>query len=390
MYDVLVVGCGLAGMVIARTLADQGYKILIVDKRKQIGGNIYDRMSSAGFLIQEYGPHCFFTNDDRIRPFVEKYIDTEDCFVKCRTVIDGKKIPMPFNYESIDIIYDKKMAEQLKRHLEKEFEGREIVSVTELLDSSDSIIKEYGAYMYNNEYKLYSSKQWGLDISSISPAVFQRVPVYLSYKDAYQSHQYQFMPQGGFTKFSKALLDTPNIEIILEKDAIKDGVIKLDKNHILVDQKISSEQIPIVYTGELDELFAYKYGKLPYRSLEFIWKTLDIEEYQETEIVAFPQTDKITRITEYKKLPKQEKKGCTQISIEIPVPYDKTQPIGTEPYYPIKNDVNDELYMKYAEDAKEIEQLYLCGRLAEYKYYNMDMVISNAWDIAEKIAEEMK
>lgn len=384
MYDVLIVGCGLAGMTVARELADNGYKILIIEKRNHISGNIYDKIDEDGFLVQIYGPHCFFTNNGEIKSFVEKYIAVDDCFVKCRTVINRKKLPMPFNFTSIDLIYDEERASKLKKKLVDEY-NKEIVSVTDLLESKDEEIRDFGVYLYKNEYTLYSSKQWGLDISQISPEVFKRVPVYLSYRDMYQSHKYQFLPRGGFTKFATSLLDSKNIEIRLGVDALREGIVRVVDNDIICNIDGIECNIPVLFTGELDALMKYKYGILPYRSLEFVWKHLDVDSYQETEIVAYPQADKITRVTEYKKLPRQEKKGETKISIEFPVPYTPGQPIGTEPYYPIKNNENDALYLKYLKEASKISNLFLCGRLADYKYYNMDEVIVRAWNVSEKI-----
>lgn len=390
MYDVIVIGCGLSGMVTARKLADKGYQVCIIERRNHIGGNIFDKLDEDDFLVQMYGPHCFFTNDKRIKSFVENYVDTVDCFVKCKTVINNLKIPMPFNFKSIDIIYKPNIAKDLKSALLSEFKGKSIVAVTDLLNSKNELIRNYGLFMYENEYKLYSAKQWGLDISCISPDVFKRVPVYLSYCDTYQSHQYQFLPQKGFTHFAKQLIQSKNINVILKKDAIKNDLLKIKDNILLYDDNGIYKNIPIVFTGALDELFNYKYGALPYRSLEFIWKFLDIDEYQETAITAYPQADKITRVTEYKKLPPQNIAGKTKISIEIPVPYDNKQPIGTEPYYPIKNDFNDAIYQKYMAEAQKISNLFLCGRLAEYKYYNMDEVIIRAWETAERVLEKIK
>ena len=389
MYDVIIIGCGLAGMISARYFCDNGYKVLILEKRSHIGGNIYDEVDESGFLVQKYGPHCFFTDDERIKPYVERFVGTEDCFVKCKTKINGKDIPMPFNFESIDIIYDKTTAEELKQCLNQAFGDKKIVSVTDLLNCSDELIQDYGKFMYENEYKLYSAKQWGRDISEISPAVFHRVPVYLSYADQYQSSKYQFLPKGGFTKFSEELINSELIDVRTSVDAIAENIVEIRDNVVHVHwENRTYDSIPVLFTGELDALFEYKYGKLPYRSLEFIWKTIMEDEYHDTEIVAYPQADKITRVTEYKKLPVQRCDGKTRISIEIPVEYDINAPIGNEPYYPIKNDENDQKYQLYLEMSSKIGNLYLCGRLADYKYYNMDNVMIRAQETAQKIIKE--
>lgn len=385
--DVAIIGCGLSGMVIARELAEKGYNVTIFEKRNHIGGNIYDEVDENGFLIQLYGPHCFFTNEKSVMEYVSKFIDIDDCFVQCKTYINGKYIPMPFNFESIDIIYNTDAAVVLKNKLIKAFGENNIVSVTDLLESDDVDIVNYGRYMYENEYKQYSAKQWGRPIESISPEIFKRVPVYISYKKDYQSSKYQFLPKGGFTEFSKKLLDHTNIQVILNYDPIVNKTLQIETSKAILKYEGKSFMGPIVFTGALDSLFNNMYGKLPYRSLEFIWKTIDAEEYQETEIVAYPQMDKITRITEYKKLPVQKIIGKTKISIEIPFEYNPNAPIGSEPYYPINNDENNALYAKYENKLSSVVNIFKCGRLADYKYYNMDNVILKALNIADSIAK---
>lgn len=244
--------------------------------------------------------------------------------------------------------------------------------------------------MYDNEYKLYTSKQWGMDISEVSPDVFKRVPVYLNDKDVYQSSKYQFVPKGGFTEWSRRMLDSSNIDVELNVDAIANKVISVKDNKVLINRNDVKENALVLFTGQIDELFNFEFGTLPYRSLEFIWKTIEKDEYQPTEVVAYPQADKITRVTEYKKLPPQHIKGKTVIAIEIPFPYGKSLPVGSEPYYPIKNDTNELLYSKYQEIANTIDNLYLCGRLADYKYYNMDMTIDRAWSVADQMLKKLK
>ena len=387
MTDCIIVGSGICGSVAARELAERGKQVLILERRGHIGGNVYDYTDESGFLVQKYGPHCFFTNRAEIKEYIERFTETVDCFVKCKTVIDGQRIPMPFNFRSIDMIYGQGAAEELKRKLTDEFPDREIVHVTELLNSENPDISRYGRYMYENEYKLYSSKQWGRPIENISPDVFKRVPVYLSYRESYQSHQYQFLAKDGFTDLIRRILDHPNIEVRLNTDFL-DG-LELNEENGTICLKGRKITCPVLYTGEPDALFRFKYGTLPYRSLEFVWKTLDVESYQDTEIAAFPQADKVTRVTEYSKLPRQARDGKTVISIEIPFEYDRSAPFGNEPYYPIINDENLGLYMKYRDEAAKYPLLYLAGRLADYRYYNMDDVILRARETADLIAEAM-
>lgn len=383
MVDCIIVGSGICGSVAAREIAEHGKKVLIFERRNHVGGNVYDYKDENGFLVQKYGPHCFFTNKGEIKEYIERFIETVDCFVKCKTVIDGKRIPMPFNFRSIDMIYDQKTAERLKKKLTGEFPDREIVHVTELLNSADPDVLHYGRYMYENEYKRYSAKQWGRPIESISQDVFKRVPVYLSYRETYQSHKYQFLAKNGFTDLVHRILNHPNIEVKLNVDFL-DGLEMNEKDGTIFrgGREITC---PVLYTGEPDALFKFKHGTLPYRSLEFVWKTLNIKSYQDTEITAFPQADKITRVTEYTKLPYQVRDDKTVISIEIPFEYDRTAPFGNEPYYPIINDDNSASYMKYKDEAAIYPLLYLAGRLADYRYYNMDDAILRARETANLI-----
>lgn len=382
--DCLVIGCGLCGMVVARTLAESGKKVTIIDKRNHIGGNIYDYKDNNNILVQKYGPHCFFTNKLEIKEYIERFVDIEDCFVECNTLINGEYIPMPFNFKSIDKIYSNKKANKLKEVLKQYFGNREIVSVTDLLNSTDKFIREYGTFMYENEYKLYTAKQWGRTIDEIEPSIFKRVPVYLSYRKEYQNHKYQFLPKKGFSFLAQRLLEHKNIKVILSKNALDSLVLDSNVNKIFWNEK--ELNIPVVYTGAIDELFGYLYGILPYRSLEFVWKTLNMESYQETAIVAYPQEDKITRVTEYTKLPIQKiNNNKTVISIEIPFEYNIKSPVGNQPYYPVLTEKSKTLYNKYLSLTSKYKNLYIGGRLADFKYYNMDDVILRAWNLSDNV-----
>lgn len=379
----IVIGCGLSGMVIARELAEYGYKVIIYEKRSHIGGNIFDEYTNDGLLIQKYGPHCFFTEHKEIKDYIERFIDVENCYVECETHINGKSLPMPFNFKTIDLLFEKKEAEILKSHLKLSFPKQEIVSVTDLLECEDSLVNEYGKFMYEYEYKLYTAKQWGRNIDEISPSIFKRVPVYLSYRSSYQKHEYQFLPRGGFTKLAASILNHANIEVRLNIDASE--FISFDAETGEIFWRNNQLQCPLIYTGALDALLDYRYGILPYRSLEFIWKKLDQESYQNTAITAYPQADKITRVTEYKKLPVQDYPDKTLISIEVPFEYVPDSPVGNEPYYPVINDDNMKLYNKYKSSFSKCKNFYFSGRLADYCYYNMDAAILRAKDVAYTI-----
>lgn len=383
MYDYLIIGCGLTGMVIARELAENDYKVLIIEKRNHIGGNMYDYIDHNGLLVQKYGPHVFFTDNENIEKYVTKFIPVEKFYPECRTYISGEAIPMPFNFNSIDIIYpDKNYAAKLKEELEGEFGINSIVSVLDVINSKNDMIHDYGMYMYENEYKKYTAKQWNKNIDEIEPSVFMRVPVYISEKKPYLKEKYQFMPVGGFTKLAKSIINHPNITVSLEENALDKISIDEQEKKIVYDHFYSKT---IIYTGPLDALFSYRFGELPYRALEFTWKVIKKQSAPKTPLSAYPEGDKYIRITDYSQFPPQEFGDNALIAIEYPFEYKRNELCGNEPYYPTLTKESKKMFKQYKSLANEYQNLLWCGRLAEFKYFNMDSIIENALDLAKNI-----
>lgn len=384
MFDVLIVGCGLCGMVAARELAERGKKVHIIEKRNHVGGNIYDFYDENGILIQKYGPHVFFTDNAEIEKYITKFSEVEPFYAECRTFIDGKYIPMPFNFSSIDMIYeDAQYADDLKRDMEQEFGENSIVSVLDVIDSDKEKIHKYGMYMFEHEYRKYSAKQWGREIEEINPEVFMRVPVYVSYKKEYMSQKYQYMPCGGFTELAKKILRHEKISVETGQDALHVLEVDYDKKCFLY--KGEPLKKPLIYTGPLDRLFQYKHGKLPYRSLEFTYKTILKKDTLSTPLTAFPEGDKYIRITDYTNFPPQDFEEKALVAIEFPVEYREDELCGNEPYYPTLTKESEEMYKCYEALAVQFEKFYPCGRLADFKYYNMDTVIEMAQNVARGI-----
>lgn len=385
MCDVIVIGCGLSGMVIAREQAERGKKVKIVDRRDHIGGNIYDYVDENGVLVQKYGPHLFFTDNPSIKEYITRFLPVYSFYPECRTYIEGKPIPMPFNFESIRLLYgDSLQAKRLKDDLIEEFGLNAVVAVTDLLDSNNDSVRNYGKYMYEHEYRKYSAKQWGKPIEEIDPSVFKRVPVYISNKKPYLNQKYQFMPIGGFTELSRKLIEHVNITVELSTEAISH--IILDKDKVFYDDFSG----PIVYTGPLDTLFQYKYGRLPYRALEFTWKKIPKKHTLETPLSAFPEGDKYIRITDYTQFPPQDCGDNAIIAIEYPLEYRPDELCGNEPYYPTLTEESRKINEKYQKQVKRYTNLYTCGRLADFKYYNMDAVILRALQVAKELGDEWK
>lgn len=373
-YDYVIIGCGLSAAVVARKLADNGNKILIIERREHRGGNLYDEVDENGILVQRYGPHTFHTNNDDIINFITKYAEFIPYNMKCEAKLDDIVTPSPFNFKTIDQFYSKEDALTLKEKLSKTYPMGN-ATVVELLESNDEDIRNYAQMLFDKDYSLYTSKQWGISPSEVDPSVLKRVPVEFSYYDRYFYDKFEGLPKGGFMNLINNLLNSPNIKILLNEDGLKH--ISFNDNKVLYDNDITN----VIFTGQVDELFKYKYDRLPYRSLRFEYETHNTQSYQTSAIVAYPSHDYgFTRITEYTKLPFQ-KSDKTVIAKEYPLLFDEKS--NNEPYYPIPTNKSSKMYEEYKQEANKYSNLYLLGRLAEYKYYNMDQCVLNALNLAD-------
>lgn len=370
----LVVGCGLTGAVVARELAERGTQVEIWERREHIGGNMYDYVGEHGFLVQKYGPHAFHTKKKEMYDYICRFEEWQDYHLTCGAVWEGKYTPTPFNFTTIDTFFPTEPGARLKEKLKAAFAGREYATVVEVLGHPDTDIREYAEYLFRNDYAPYTAKQWGVSPGEIDPSVLKRVPLRFSYEEGYFDDQYQVMPEHSFTHFFENLLDHPNIEVRLGVEALEHLCVKGEK--LLLDgEEVAA---PVVYTGALDELFGCAYGQLPYRSLRFEWKYTQADSFQPAPVVAYPQEEGYTRITEYKKLPVQDKPGSSY-AVEYPLPYKEGEKL--EPYYPVLTEKSQEQYTKYEALAKRIPNLIPCGRLADFKYYNMDQALERALEV---------
>lgn len=376
--DGLVIGCGLSGAVIARQLAERGKKVVIWERRNHIGGNMYDYVDEHGILVQKYGPHTFHTKNKELYDYICKYEDWNTYKLTCGAVWDGKYTPTPFNFTTIDTFFDKSKATALKAKIADAYKNRCTATVVEVLNNEDDDIRGYAEYLFMNDYAPYTAKQWGVSPTEIDPSVLKRVPLRFSYEEGYFDDPYEVMPKHSFTKFFENLLNHPNIEVRLGVEALEH--IEIKENKILIDGEVVN--YPVVYTGALDELFGGIYGQLPYRSLRFEWKHEDVDSKQPAPVVAYPQEEGYTRITEYNKLPYQKTEGTTYV-IEYPLPYLESQ--NQEPYYPVLTEESQKVYEKYKQLADKVPNLFCCGRLADFKYYNMDQALERAIDCLRDI-----
>lgn len=383
MRRALVIGCGLSGAVVARELAEAGYNVQILERRDHIGGNLYDYHDEHGILVHKYGPHTFHTNDRDIYEYIKKYADWVEYKLCCGAFIDGVFSPTPFNFTTVDIFWEKEKSADIKNALKETFPGRVTVTVLEILKSQNKLVREFGEFLYKKDYSLYTAKQWGVSPEEIDPSVLKRVPIRLSYETGYFDDTYQVMPKISYTDFFRNILNHKNISVELNVDA--NQFLKLENETIFF--KGSEFRSPVIYTGPVDELFKHIYGKLPYRSLKFVWKYSQEDSIQPVAVVAYPQEKDFTRIVEFKKLPFQNVCGSSY-EIEYPLQYDPKK--NQEPYYPVMTEDSLIRYSQYKDLVKNIPNLYCIGRLGEFKYYNMDQVISNALEMSRIIKENDK
>lgn len=380
MYDCIIVGAGIAGATVARKLAEESNKkVLVLERRNHIGGNCYDKPDDHGILIHEYGPHIFHTGDEGVREFLSRFTKWYDFGHEVVAKVGDQLIPVPFNLNTLHMVYDKEKAERLEKKLIEEYGLDSRVPIMKLRESMDSDVREIADYVYKNVFLYYTMKQWGQTPEEISPEVTGRVPVVISYDNRYFKDKYQSVPVDGFTPMFAAMLDHPNIEVRTGVDCsdvldFEDGKIYFEKAEFTGD---------LVYTGALDELFDCKFGRLPYRSLNFQFEHLNQDSFQDHSVVNYTVSENFTRITEFKFLTGQKDTDGTTIVREYPFAYTGAE--GEIPYYAILNAENEALYEKYRLLTEDFDKFHLLGRLAEYKYYNIDAMCRKAMELAEEI-----
>lgn len=359
-FDYLIVGAGFAGSVMARQLADAGKQVKIIDKRPHIAGNAYDRFDENGVLIHPYGPHIFHTNAKRIIEYLSRF--TEWRFYEHRVLAQVKRqlYPLPINRQTINALYGLSLSEN---EVQAYYENVR-TPISNIKTSEDVVLNSVGSDLCEKFFRGYTQKQWGLDLSELSAGVAARIPTRTNDDDRYFSDTYQFMPAMGYSAMFENMLAHPNIEIQIST-SYEEVKSQCKWNHL-------------IYTGPIDAYFEYQLGKLPYRSLRFEHEHLtQTKKYQEVGTINYPNDHDFTRITEFKHLTGQTCQG-TSIVREYPC-------ADGEPYYPIPRPENDQLYQQYLTLAQATPHVTFIGRLAEYKYYNMDQVVAAALKTAEML-----
>jgi UDP-galactopyranose mutase len=363
MYDYLIVGAGFAGSVLAERLAaDKGKSVLLVDKRPHIGGNAYDCFNDAGLLVHQYGPHIFHTNSKEVFEYLSRFTEWRSYEHRVLARVDGQSVPIPINLDTVNRLYNMNLKPgEVDQFFASMAEPKDIIRTSE-----DVVVSKVGRELYEKFFRGYTRKQWDLDPSELDASVTARVPVRINRDDRYFTDTYQAMPLHGYTRMFQRMIDHPNIHVMLN-----------------TDYRAIQETIPfrkMIYTGPIDAFFGYRFGKLPYRSLEFRHETLDQQSFQPVGTVNFPNEQPYTRITEFKHLTGQ-RHDKTSIVYEYP----KAE---GDPYYPVPRKENTELYHRYQRLAEAETDVHFTGRLATYKYYNMDQVVAQSLAAYRKLAKE--
>jgi UDP-galactopyranose mutase len=359
MFDYLIVGCGFAGSVLGERLANDGKKVAIIDKRPHIAGNAYDRADNAGILIHQYGPHIFHTNSREVFDYLSRFTQWRQYEHRVLASVDGQMVPIPINLDTINKLYNLNLTSfELDAWFAERAEKIEVNKTSE-----DVVVGKVGRELYEKFFRGYTRKQWGLDPSELDASVTARVPTRTNRDDRYFTDNYQAMPLHGFTRMFENMLDHPNITVMLN-----------------CDYREAREWLPhrhLIFTGPIDEFYDFRFGPLPYRSIDFKFETHDREWYQKAPVINYPNDYAYTRITEFKYLTGQQHHK-TSIVYEFPT-------AEGDPYYPIPNPANAIQYKQYQELGQEEKNVTFAGRLGTYRYYNMDQVVAQALAIHKKV-----
>lgn len=361
MFDYLIVGAGFAGAVAAERMARcHGKKVLVIDRRRHVGGNAYDHYNENGILVHRYGPHIFHTNSDQVFQYLSQFTSWRSYEHKVLASVDGKLVPVPINRDTVNLLYGLNLASD--EEVEAFFASRAEPRAT-LKTSEDVVVSKVGRDLYEKLFRNYTRKQWGKDPSELEALVTARIPVRTNRDDRYFTDRHQAMPKHGYTYMFENMLDHKNISIELGCD-FRD-VMK----HVTYRE--------VIYTGPVDEFFDFRYGELPYRSLRFRHETLNTEYLQPVAVVNYPNNHAYTRVTEFKHLT-----GQTHSKTSVVYEYPASE---GDPYYPVPTPENGALYKRYAELAAAHKRVHFVGRLATYRYYNMDQVVAQSLTLCKQL-----
>jgi len=371
MKKILVIGSGLAGSTCSRILAENGHQVYLHEMRPHVGGNIYDFRSKTGILVHKYGPHAFHTNSESVWYFVNKFAEWTSYEHRVRAEINGFLVPIPLNFTSVDLFFPEN-SEEIKNELISITNSKNEISISKLLENKQSkLLIDLANFAFSKVFYGYSKKQWGMDPGNLGSGILDRVPIRASYDDRYFTDKFQGLPAEGYTKFIETILSHKNIKLTLGSE-----ITLLDIENKSWDA--------IIYTGPLDKLFQYSDGSLEYRSLRFVNAELFLTpSLFPTAQTNFPNSYEYTRITDYSKFYDYSELSAGVYSTEYPSEY---SPGVNEPFYPLTDEANRKMHLLYKAKLDDLSaNVHIVGRLAEYRYFNMDQVIASAMTLAKSL-----
>ncbi|NOT83595.1 MAG: UDP-galactopyranose mutase [Methylococcaceae bacterium] len=378
MFDYIIIGAGFAGSVLAERLASRQKRVLVIDKRRHIGGNCYDCFDEHGVLIHQYGPHLFHTDNKAVFDYLGQFTEWRNYQHQVLAFIDGQQVPAPFNLNAIEQLFPTALAETLTAKLMSIYGYGKKVPILELRQQDDADLKFLADFIYDKLFVNYTAKQWGLKPEEIAGEVTARVPVHVSRDNRYFQDRYQAVPKYGYTKIFEQLLKSPNISLMLNTDF--KAVMDFDVESGALTLLGSPFKGELIYTGMIDELFDYRFGEIPYRSLHFDFEHHPVEQFQQVTTVNYPNDYDYTRITEFKHINGQKSAGTTIVK-EFPQAFDRHDARKNIPYYPIFTEANAQKYTQYQQYAAQFKNITLVGRLAENRYYDMDDMVARALQV---------
>lgn len=382
MFDFIIIGAGFAGTVLAERLASiKNQRVLIIEKRAHIGGNCYDEFDNHNILVHKYGPHLFHTNNKRVFDYLSQFTEWHLYQHEVLAVVDGQQIPVPFNLNSLYAIFPHSLASTMEAKLIDHFGYGVKVPILNLRENNDPDLKQIADFVYDKIFVNYTAKQWGKKPEDIAAEVTARVPVHISKDNRYFQDQYQAIPKHGYTKIFQTMLSHKNISLLLNTDYRDIFNIDFSNGQMTFMNQTFNGQL--IFTGLIDELFESRFGRLPYRSLDFQFEHHQVNQYQQTTTVNYPNDFDFTRITEFKHISKQNVPGTTIVK-EFPQDFDRDDPKKDIPYYPIFTAENKAILDKYVDFANQFEQITLVGRLAENRYYDMDDIVERALNVFDE------
>jgi len=382
---IIVVGTGWSGAVISRLIVDElSREVTVIEKRNHIAGNMYDEYDEHGILIQRYGPHYFCTNLYETVEYISQYADLYEHIFQVRTLVDGKYIYCPYNFKTIIDLIGEKQAAVLFSKLRKKYGEKHSVSMYELTNCDDVDIATFANLLFEKVYRNYVAKMWGYTPEELDPGIVDRTPLFLNFSDRKGSLDFYYLPEKGYTDVFKKILSHERISIELNTNALDH--ISFNEEEKLV--YYNNEAVDcLVFTGPIDELFGSRYGSLPYRAVDIKFDYHNEGSVLPVEVIYYPQADGYIRKTEYRKQMLDDSLCTgTVVSTEYPMAYNRNAVVGNEPYYPVLTKGSQDMYERYLQLSKKYSNLFLLGRLADFKYYDMDTAIKHAIEYFGKIS----